>query len=121
MKLKIFFSWEMETDSQGFDNKNFLIVCITHALEELKKQHEFKNVVFDFQEGLSGIGGAPRVAEMMMKRARECDIFIGDMTIVQRLGELTRQELAEQKSFLRQSPNANVLMEYAIACNKDND
>ena len=121
MTLKIFFSWEMETDCQGFDNKNFLKVCITHALEELKKQHGFKNVVFDFQEGLSGIGGTPRVAEMMMERARECDIFIGDMTIVQRLGELTRQELAEQKSFLRQSPNANVLMEYAIACNKDND
>ena len=40
MKLKIFFSWEMETDSQGFDNKNFLIVCISHALDELKKQHE---------------------------------------------------------------------------------
>lgn len=77
MTLKVFFSWEMETDSQGFDNKNFLIVCISHALNELKKQHEFKNVVFDFQEGLSGISGTPRVAEIMMKRARECDILSG--------------------------------------------
>ena len=121
MKLKIFFSWEMETDSQGFDNKNFLIVCISHALDELKKQHDFKNVEFEFQEGLSGVGGTPRVAEMMMKRAKECDIFIGDMTIAQRLGELTKQELAEKKSFMRYSPNANVLMEYAIAYNKDKD
>lgn len=111
----------METDSQGFDNKNFLIVCITHALDELKKQHEFKNVEFDFQEGLSGIGGTPRVAEIMMTRAKECDIFIGDMTIAQRLGELTKQDIAEKKSFLRLSPNANVLMEYAIAYNKDNE
>lgn len=121
MKLKIFFSWEMETDSQGFDNKNFLIVCISHALDELKKQHDFKNVEFEFQEGLSGVGGTPRVAEMMMKRAKECDIFIGDMTIAQRLGELTKQELAEKKSFMRYSPNSNVLMEYAIAFNKEND
>ena len=121
MELKIFFSWEMETDSQGFDNKNFLIVCITHALEELKKQREFKNVVFDFQEGLSGVSGTPRVAEIMMKRARECDIFIGDMTIAQRLGRFTRCEIEHQKSFIRLSPNANVLMEYAIAYNKDSD
>ena len=91
----------METDSQGFDNKNFLIVCISHALDELKKQHDFKNVEFEFQEGLSGVGGTPRVAEMMMKRAKECDIFIGDMTIAQRLGELTKQELAAKKSFMR--------------------
>lgn len=111
----------METDSQGFDNKNFLIVCISHALDELKKQHEFKNVEFDFQEGLSGIGGTPRVAEIMMKRAKECDIFIGDMTIAQKLGRFTRCEVDHEKSFMRLSPNANVLMEYAIAYNKDND
>ena len=111
----------METDSQGFKNKNFLIVCIRRALDELKKQQVFKNIEFDFQEGLSGIGGTPRVAEIMMKRARECDIFIGDMTITQRLGELSCQELAEQKSFLRLTPNANVLMEYAIALNKETD
>ena len=121
MKLKIFFSWEMETDSQGFDNKNFLIACVRHALDELKKQNEFKNVEFDFQEGLSDIGGTPRVAEIMMKRARECDIFIGDMTIVQRLGKFTQCEIKHQKSFLRLTPNANVLMEYAIAYNKDKD
>lgn len=111
----------METDSQGFDNKNFLIACICRALEELKKQKDFKNVEFDFQEGLSGIGGTPRVAEMMMKRARECDIFIGDMTIAQRLGRFTRCEVEHEKSFLRLSPNANVLMEYAIAYNRDDD
>lgn len=121
MKLKIFFSWEMETDSQGFDNKNFLIVCISHALDELKKQHDFKNVEFDFQEGLSGVGGTPRVAEIMMKRAKECDIFIGDMTIAQKLSELAKQEVLEHKSFLRLSPNSNVLMEYAIAYNKDDE
>lgn len=62
-------------------------------MDELKKQHEFKNVEFDFQEGLSGIVGIPRVAEMMMKRAKECDIFIGDMTIAQKLGRFTRCEI----------------------------
>ena len=111
----------METDSQGFDNKKFLIVCISHALDELKKQKEFRNVVFEFQEGLSGISGTPRVAEKMMERARNCDIFIGDMTIAQRLGRFTRCEIEHQKSFMRMSPNANVLMEYAIAYNKDDD
>lgn len=121
MKLKIFFSWEMETDTQGFDNKNFLIACINRAIKQLGKRKAFRNVTFEFQEGLSGLGGTPRVAEVMMQRARECDIFIGDMTIVQRLGRFTQCEIDHKKSFVRLSPNANVLMEYAIAYNKATD
>lgn len=118
IKLNVFFSWEMETDPQGFNNKEFLIACINSALKELRKRRDFKNVEFEFQEGLSGVSGTPRVAEIMMKRARDCDIFIGDMTVAQRLGELTQKEIEQNKTFVRLSPNANVLMEYAIALNK---
>ena len=118
MKLTIFFSWEMETDPQGFNNKSFLIACINKALKQLVQQKAFKGVQFDFQEGLSNVSGTPRVAEIMMERARKCDIFIGDMTIAQRLGRFTQCEIEHEKSFVRLSPNANVLMEYAIAYNK---
>lgn len=121
MTLKIFFSWEMETNPQGFDNKTLLIKCINRAIKQLEKEKTFKNVTFEFQEGLSGVSGTPRVAEMMMQRARECDIFIGDMTIVQRLGRFAQCEVRHNKSFMRYSPNSNVLMEYAIAYNKTND
>lgn len=121
MELKVFFSWEEETKDQGFKNKEFLISCINSALKKLPQQKVFKNVTFDFQEGLSNVSGTPRVAEIMMQRARECDIFIGDMTIVQKLGELTKDEIAQKKTFMRLSPNANVLMEYAIALNKTED
>lgn len=121
MILKIFFSWEMETNPQGFDNKTLLIKCINRAIKQLEKEKTFKNVTFEFQEGLSGVSGTPRVAEMMMQRARECDIFIGDMTIVQRLGRFAQCEVRYNKSFMRYSPNSNVLMEYAIAYNKTND
>lgn len=121
MELKIFFSWEMETNPQGFDNKTLLIKCINRAIKQLKQEKTFKDVSFDFQEGLSSISGTPRVAEMMMQRARECDIFIGDMTIVQRLGRFARCEIRHKKSFMRYSPNSNVLMEYAIAYNKSAD
>ncbi len=121
MELKIFFSWEEETRDQGFKNKEFLIECINSALKRLYLQKAFNKVKFDFQEGLSDISGTPRVAEIMMQRARECDIFIGDMTIAQRLGELTKNEIEQKKTFMRFSPNANVLMEYAIALNKAED
>ena len=111
----------METNPQGFDNKTLLIKCINRAIKQLEKEKTFKDVTFEFQEGISGISGTPRVAEMMMQRARECDIFIGDMTIVQRLGRFAQCEVRHNKSFMRYSPNSNVLMEYAIAYNKTND
>lgn len=110
----------METNPQGYDNKTFLISCINNALDVLKQEKEFRNVGFEFQEGLKGISGTPRVSKIMMERSLECDIFIGDMTIVQRLGELTQKEKDDHKTYVRYSPNANVLMEYAIALNRSN-
>lgn len=121
MKLTLFFSWEEETDPQGFNNKRFLISSINSAIKLLRAKKEFRGVEFEFQEGLSGVSGTPRVAEVMMQRARDCDIFIGDMTITQRLGQCTRCEIEHGKTFLRMSPNGNVLMEYAIAYNKRDD
>ena len=121
MKLSVFFSWEMETDCQGFNNKKFLIRCINKALNALQGKGKLKNVVFEFQEGLSGIGGAADVADIMMQRVKDCDIFIGDMTIVQRLGKFAKCEMEHNRTFVRLTPNANVLMEYAVALNKNDD
>lgn len=121
MEITIFFSWEEETNLQGFNNKRFLIASINSAINLLKAKREFRGVVFDFQEGLSNVSGTPRVAEIMMQRARDCDVFIGDMTIAQKLGRFTKCEIKHGKTFMRMSPNANVLMEYAIALNKRED
>ncbi len=121
MKITIFFSWEEETNLQGFNNKRFLIACINSAIKLLRAKPEFRGIVFDFQEGLSNVSGTPRVAEIMMQRARDCDVFIGDMTIAQKLGRFTKCEIEHGRTFMRMSPNANVLMEYAIALNKRED
>ena len=121
MKITIFFSWEEETNLQGFNNKRFLIACINSTIKLLRAKPEFRGVVFEFQEGLSNVSGTPRVAEIMMQRARDCDVFIGDMTIAQKLGRFTKCEIEHGRTFMRMSPNANVLMEYAIALNKRED
>lgn len=121
MKLTVFFSWEMETDNQGFSNKKFLICCIRKALNAIQGKGDLRNVTFEFQEGLSGIGGAADVADIMMQRVKDCDIFIGDMTVVQRLGKFAKCEMNHNRTFVRLTPNANVLMEYAVALNKNDD
>lgn len=121
MKLIVFFSWEMETDGQGFNNKKFLICCINKALKAIQGKGDLRNVTFEFQEGLSGIGGAADVADIMMQRVKDCDIFIGDMTVVQRLGKFAKCEMNHNRTFVRLTPNANVLMEYAVALNKNDD
>lgn len=87
MKLKIFFSWQMETDLQGFKNKQFLIGCIQKAIKQIENKGRLKGIRFEFHEGLRGISGNPSVAAEMFSQIDECDIFIGDMTIVQRLCE----------------------------------
>ena len=47
MKLTVFFSWEMETDNQGFSNKKFLICCIRKALNAIQGKGDLRNVTFE--------------------------------------------------------------------------
>lgn len=114
----MFFSWEMETDSQGFHNKGFLKDCINKAVKEIERMKMLKDIKFNLVEGLSDSSGHPIVSEEMMRQVRACHIFVGDLTVTQKLGEETQKEIEKNETFLRQAPNANVLIEYAIALNK---
>ena len=42
MKLNIFFSWQTQTNDQGFNNKKFLIECINTACKEIQNKGELK-------------------------------------------------------------------------------
>lgn len=118
MVLKVFFSWQEETNPQGFNNKQFLISCINSALRQIENTGELEGVTFEFHEGLRGIGGDAKVAAEMFRQIDESDIFIGDMTVAQRLSERAEALREEQELFMRYTPNCNVYGEYNRALGK---
>jgi hypothetical protein len=118
MKLKIFFSWQKETDNQGFHNKPFLLKCINKAVKELCKTKDFKNIDFEIMEGMRNIPGHPSVADKMFEQIDKCDIFIGDVTICQKIpfwANMINKFVKRSSSFhqdVRLSCNTNVYGEF---------
>ena len=121
IKLKVFFSWQMETDLQGIKTKGFLIECINSAINEINNKGQLKGVELELFEGLNHTSGNPRVSEEMFKQIDECDIFVGDFTIVQRICKRGERLLNKHCVFFRRSPNCNVYGEYNRALGKRED
>lgn len=123
MKLTVFFSWQTETEPQGFNNKSFLIDCILKCLKEIQDKGQLKGVTFEFKEGLRGEPGTPDVAQKMFELIDNCDIFIGDFTVVQSLHPLTRflSKYCGLKNFIRKTPNSNVFGEFNRALGRHDD
>lgn len=81
MTLHIFFSWQVQTNDQGFNNKSFLIACIQKVCNEIENKGKLKGVFFKLHQGLGGVSGTPSVSAKMMELIDNCDVFIGDMTV----------------------------------------
>lgn len=117
MKLKIFYSWQTETDTKY--NKNFILTCIEKAVKALSRKPEFKDVEFIIQEGVTDEPGSPGVASKINdERIPNCDIFIADLSVVNQIGWLAKwiQKKFDNKEF-RPSQNNNVIKEYGVAYN----
>lgn len=121
MILKIFFSWQVETDLQGFKNKAFLKDCIGSAIKQIENKGTLKGIHFELIEGLNKTSGNPEVAPLMFSQIDDCDIFIGDMTIVQRICSRLEPFRNKKGLYFRYSPNCNVYGEYnrALGLHKD--
>lgn len=119
MKLNIFFSWQTQTNDQGFNNKEFLIECINIAYKEIQDKGKLKNVFFELHEGLTGESGTPSVSDKMMEQIDNCDIFIGDMTITQPNNLFLKfGKILHVIKGLRREPNSNVYGEFHRALGK---
>lgn len=113
MVLKVFFSWQSETEQQGFNNKSFLIECLNSSLNAIANKGSLKGVTFEFIEGMGGEAGHPDVAGKMFENADNCDIFVGDLTVVNKLGSIAKflSWCHISRSFQRKTQNSNVLIE----------
>lgn len=121
MILRIFFSWQVETNLQGFNNKDFLKDCIGSAIKQIENKGTLKGIHFELIEGLNKTSGDPEVAPLMFTQIDNCDIFIGDMTIVQRICSRLEPFRNKKGLYFRYSPNCNVYGEYnrALGLHKD--
>lgn len=121
MKLNVFFSWQVETDLQGIKTKEFLKNCINSAINSINDKGELKGVWLELHEGLDRVPGNADVAMEMFRQIDDCDIFIGEFTIVQRIHKCGQKFLNKHGIFFRYTPNCNVYGEYNRALGKTDD
>lgn len=118
MDLQLFFSWQMETDAQGFYNKSFLNACIKEACDNVSGTGQLRRDKIHFHEGMRASTGTPNVANEMFKQIDSCHIFVADITTAQRLSKLFEPFRNKHGVFFRYSPNCNVFGEYNRALGK---
>ena len=81
MKLTIFYSWQSRTETKY--NKNFIKDCIESACKKLEKgdRPNLKGITFLVQEGVTREPGSPPVADTILKRISDSDLFIADLSV----------------------------------------
>jgi len=121
MDIQLFFSWQMETDAQGFDNKSFLSKCIEETCDKVSHTGKLHDIKIKFTEGMRGSSGAVEVAREMFRKIDDCDIFVADLTTAQRLVPDLETIRNKQDIFFRYTPNCNVYGEYNRALGKYED
>lgn len=118
MKLKIFFSWQIASDTKHLHNKPFILSCIGKAVGELENKGKLKGVYFEVQEGTSSEAGTPEMIATCEKRIDECHIFIADFTVERRFCRLERGILSYGGKKLREHQNTNVAYEFGRASHR---
>ncbi len=109
MKYRIFYSWQM--DAPDDCNRKFIRGTIEAAFAGMG---EGETIVDSprVDSGMEGISGTPEVASIMFRKIDDCDIFIGDVTLVGRIAPIEAGK--EDKKV----PNPNVLLEMGYAAGR---
>lgn len=114
MKLKLFYSWQAQT--KGKFNRHFILACINQVIDDLKLDPDTTELEINILEGTSNEPGvAPPAAVIMDDRIPNCDIFIADLSIVNKLPENIMETMNAQGVNYRLIPNSNVMIEFGIA------
>ncbi len=98
--MKIFYSWQSDIDNKF--NRNFIKECLERAIKQLNKELKIEDA-FRLDHDTKDVQGSPDIANTILRKIEESDIFIGDITFI------TKSENAKY------CPNPNVLIELGYA------
>ena len=102
-KINIFYSWQ--SDLKEETNKIAIRQFIKEAIKRIKQNDDDIEIIID--EDARGNPGSKHIAEELMKKIRNSDIFIADVSIINGDG-----------GEVRKTPNPNVLYELGFASSR---
>ena len=117
MDLKLFFSWQLDSDTKKLQQRIFIKKCIQTAIKNVNKELKYVNI--EYQEGVKGISGSSEIIPEIEERIKKCHIFIGDFTFINQENWFTKIYKKIFKIKYKITPNPNVLNEYSRFLGRD--
>jgi hypothetical protein len=103
----VFYSWQSDIRR----NRNIIQTCLEKAIKEIiKKEHKIIDLEINIDRDTSNKSGSPEIANTIFQKIKGCDIFVCDVTIV------NKNKLSNLFKY-RLTPNPNVLIELGYAVN----
>ncbi|WFU91986.1 hypothetical protein QA644_34335 (plasmid) [Rhizobium sp. CC1099] len=96
--IHIFYAWQNDRDGKVCNH--FIRIALEAAVETLRQDHD---VEIRLDSDTADVSGTPPVSETILRKIRECEIFVGDVTFV----GMTANG--------KQLPNPNVMIEFGFA------
>ena len=112
MDLRLFFSWQSDTDSKKLHHTDFIRTCIKSAISRVNKELKYVNIIY--QEGMKGASGTREMIPEIENRIRKCHIFIGDLTFINKETFVTKTWKRIHGIKYKITPNPNVINESAL-------
>lgn len=104
--IKVFYSWQ--SDLPNNTTRGFLQECIDAAVKNLKD-----TVAVEADRDTKGTFGSPDIVHTIFSKIDECDLFIADVSIVNKYTAV--DDNGEKTEAIKLSPNPNVLLELGYA------
>src|ERR1700737_4836229 len=99
MPIKVFYSWQSDQPQ----NRNFIRSALNAAIKELRQDLSLDEAQRDIvaDQDTQDTPGSPAIADTILGKIRAADLFLADLTFIQKDNERTLNK--------RLSPNPNVM------------
>jgi hypothetical protein len=98
----VFFGWQSETLRAA--NRRGIEAALRAAASQIEHTFAVRDLTIHIDKDTANRAGSPAIADTILEKIAECDVFVGDVTITN-----------PDATTARLSPNANVLLELGYA------
>lgn len=104
--MKVFYSWQSDLPNNA--TRSFIQECIEAAVKHLSGI-----ITVEADRDTKGTFGSPDIVQTIFSKIDECDLFIADVSIVNKYNAV--DDNGEKSETIKLSPNPNVLLELGYA------